>query len=584
MAESLTEINSLKKYELGDKPGADNLNANWVRIDKQLLNPATSNPSTYPVGGFLLRSDQKKLYENTGTHDVPVWTLRLDGSGGGGPSTPKAATFVVAASGGDYATVEAAVAAVPSSGADIYVREGTFAPAASIALPGDRDVRIRGAGAIGITKITIPSTGGGSPSPLFTVAGGATGEYDFSGFLATGDNTFQQSLINLDAAVDVSFADVEVIATRDIVVTSTTPEVSFTRCKITFTGGSTVTSFWRGSSGGTLIWNYVDASFTTPSDNGILGAPDWSVTDSYIGGGGPVTTSCFVGKVTIQGFRTDKIHLITQSPGGRIVNLQHIDGNLEIKNNRMTVVGSIFTLQALGGTQLAISGPGGAGGAVNVAISGCVFDGGGNSNICIDIEKVQGVAISGCSFVNYGSGFSTDCAIAVGATGGTNEVTVVGCTFGVGNPGQAVYEFDGLGTIRGKYDANMGFEGAHIASDSFSTVNGAALVKKTGSTTNSLAALFTHTNLSGLDGYGLIKNTGAKSLDVKETVTDGFGTTTSATNTVTSGSERALNLRANINTGRPPYVSYKVEVVSTLAGNPTTYDLKHTNFGVQTWV
>ena len=85
MVESLTPIHLLKKFDAGDNPGAENLNFNWDTISQYLIGRAVLTfPSTYPAGKHLLRSDQKVLYENTGTLEVPVWTAVLDGTGGGG--------------------------------------------------------------------------------------------------------------------------------------------------------------------------------------------------------------------------------------------------------------------------------------------------------------------------------------------------------------------------------------------------------------------------------------------------------------------------------------------------------------------
>lgn len=82
MSESFTPAHGLSKYDLGDKPGAAALNANLTKIDLRLVLPVSGgNPSPYPVGGFILRTDLKKLYQNTGTLGTPVWTIALDGAG-----------------------------------------------------------------------------------------------------------------------------------------------------------------------------------------------------------------------------------------------------------------------------------------------------------------------------------------------------------------------------------------------------------------------------------------------------------------------------------------------------------------------
>ena len=84
MAETHTVGFALKKYDTGDNPGAANLNWNWDAIDTRLVGLGSSFPLIWPVTGLFLRTDQQKLYENTGTVVAPVWTLRLQSGGGGG--------------------------------------------------------------------------------------------------------------------------------------------------------------------------------------------------------------------------------------------------------------------------------------------------------------------------------------------------------------------------------------------------------------------------------------------------------------------------------------------------------------------
>jgi hypothetical protein len=490
-----------------------------------------------------------------------------------------AATFIVhpTAAQGTHTTIESAIAAVPVGGADIYVHEGTYTPT-TMALPLARNVRLRGAGP-GITNITAP-TG----VALFSVAGGATAEYFFAGFTVTGDGSFSQSLISLSSAVDVIFEQVEVSTFRTMVETSTTPEVTFSICKLALvSAGAFTAAFWRGSStGGTLNWQYVEGSLTAQSSTGITGSPDWEVTASYIGGGPPNTTTYTLGKVTFQGFKADKSHFIIGTSGSTIVNLESIDGNVTVNNARTSITGSTFTTPTLSGTQLDVAGAGGGGGVVDVAITGCTFDGNNNNNSGINVANVQGVVIVGCSFINQGEGASTDSAIAVGDTGGTTKLTVVGCKFsgtiGGAQVTNAVYEFSGLGTIVGRYDDNIGFETSVIDSV-FSTADGVRRYRKTaGTTTGVFVELFTHKNQYGVVGVGTIKNTGGvNSLNVKETVTDGFGVTDSVTTVVPFGNDFMLDPSANITTARPPYVSYKVEVDHPTAA--TTFNIQFSSTG-----
>jgi len=487
-----------------------------------------------------------------------------------------AATRVVDAGGsGTDLTIAAAIAALPAEGGDIYIKQGTYAQAATLVLP-DKNIRIRGSG--NGTLITSPSG-----LPLFSVAAGFTSRYEFETFRVTGDNSIGNALINLDSAVDVSFEEVHTSAVRDIVVTSTAPDVSFSFCSFAMTAANNW-SFWRGSStGGLLTWDYVDVTVgATQSTTAIVGNPEWTVTASYVGGGGPLTSTCNLGRTTIQGFRADKLRFVLGSDDNRIVNLNHIDGNITVNNARTAIANSVFLTPTLSGSQLSVAGTGGAGGLVAVTISGCIFDSAGiqGTNVQVDILNVQGVEIVGCAFSNNGTGAGTDANIQAGSTGGDNRFTVVGCKFTGGNPHQPVLEFSiGGTTIIGRYDDNLGFDGATIVSNE-STVNGNKRFSATAvATTDAPVTQFTHTNTRGLMGIGTIKNTGANSLDVIETVTDAFGTSSSATTTVLAGNNLMLDEQVNLGTAFPPYVSYSVAVKSTVLGNPTTFNLRHASAG-----
>jgi hypothetical protein len=99
-------------------------------------------------------------------------------------------------------------------------------------------------------------------------------------------------------------------------------------------------------------------------------------------------------------------------------------------------------------------------------------------------------------------------------------------------------------------------------------------------TTDVFVAVVDHRNQKGVIGIGTVKNTGGvNSMDVRETVTDAFGVTASVTSVVAPGADLLLNPEVNKGAARPSYVSYMVEVRSTVAGTPTTYDLSHSTEG-----
>ncbi len=85
--------------------------------------------------------------------------------------------------------------------------------------------------------------------------------------------------------------------------------------------------------------------------------------------------------------------------------------------------------------------------------------------------------------------------------------------------------------------------------------------------------LFTATSTKVVIGIGTVKNTGANGMTVQETVTDGFGTTTTASTNVPAGNTYMLYPETNISTGLPPYVSYAVSVLDQVPGNHTTYEV-----------
>lgn len=106
-----------------------------------------------------------------------------------------------------------------------------------------------------------------------------------------------------------------------------------------------------------------------------------------------------------------------------------------------------------------------------------------------------------------------------------------------------------------------------------------------GATTNAFVEVVpTIASPKGLMGVGRVKNTdGVDSMDVRESYTDAFGVTSTKTTTVAPGDFLELNLSINITggtTGFPPYVSYKVEVMDTVAGNHATYEVRFTAQGV----
>lgn len=308
-----------------------------------------------------------------------------------GAPTPKAATFVVSPipGVGDFLTIEAAVAAAPVAGADIYVREGTYAPVGTIVLPLDRPIRIRGAGAVGIAKITIP-TG----VPLFSVAPGSTEEYSFSGCKATGDLSVGQALISTDSGVDFYGNDIEVVDCESIIVTTSTPTVEFTSC--TFTMTTFDWSFWRGVAGGKLVWNYVTATHPLGfSLNAIFGGPEWDIVNSYIGGAGYGVYA--LGSVLWNGLKIDFADITISGPTSKINECDFQNCGITVTGQDFIIGDSLFFGAGSTGFQLTISNNIAAG---QNAITGCLFNGGSSIGIDLLADAIDTV-ISGCRFFTY---------------------------------------------------------------------------------------------------------------------------------------------------------------------------------------
>lgn len=548
MGETFTPNLHLSKFAQGERfpvVSAVKLNANWTAIDaaiQALITGAATESSTRSSADTAIAAAAQAYTD-----------AKL-------AARSHSATFVVAATGGNYTTIEAAVAAAPVAGADIYVREGSYSPAATIVLPTDRDIRIRAAGAIGLTIVNVPTN-----APLFSAASGAR-EYAFSGFKVVGDSTIDQRLISLNTAAEVEFEDLEVTGIRVLVdVASTAPEVSFRRCSLSMPNIDNI-SFWLSSTGGSLIWEYVEATVLRQSTIAITGAPDWTVVTSYVGIVGPPAKSTYTcGIINFIGFKIDKASIHETVDGSRVVNCRFIDATLFLESNASTVEGSIFTSPTLSGAQLSIWGNG----TPAIAVSGCVFLGNSNADQGIQLIAATGVTITGCYF----KGHSTD-GIDIGPFGAVAAV-VAGCYFEESAP---VIEGNS-GTVAVTYSGNNTLAGSTLRGKS--TVDGRKTISATGTSTNSLVAfvnLSAGTNMH-LDGFGTLKNTGAQSIDVKETVTDLFGQTKNVTTTVTSGSQRALSARADIDTARAPYSAYKVEVVSTAMGTPSTFEIHFGSHG-----
>jgi hypothetical protein len=221
----------------------------------------------------------------------------------------------------------------------------------------------------------------------------------------------------------------------------------------------------------------------------------------------------------------------------------------------------------------------------DVTITGCTFSSSGNVNgatagpIDIYVDATSSLHLSNCEFR----------ALTGGSTAGVR--------FSGHNNWIVASEFDNVwatppvleiaGTDFNTYDDTLGLNGGTGGTPSVfvgpnNVYNSSCLRSKTGATTDPFVSILPAgaqplLNKGGLVGVGTIKNTGANDMVVKEIVTDAYGVTDNQTTTVLAGGDLLLDtLLGNVNTAKPPYVSYDIQVQSKVAGTPTTYNLKLT--------
>jgi hypothetical protein len=201
--------------------------------------------------------------------------------------------------------------------------------------------------------------------------------------------------------------------------------------------------------------------------------------------------------------------------------------------------------------------------------------------------------IKGCEFTNKGTTFVLD----------GNFASIVGCEFSlisyvgltsvirttngtakiadnrfVANTVPAILEAGAIST--NNIDNNRWATNPTLLADSDAVVNDFKRKNIVGqATVDALTAVFTHQNDKGLAGAGSIKNTGANSLTVRRTVTDGYAVTDFQEDVVLAGATFTWPMDGAIGTALPSYVSFTISVKSTTPGSPTTFDLRHSSTG-----
>lgn len=478
------------------------------------------------------------------------------------------------------ASAIAAVNAFPNKSGTIYVKSGTYAISATMVLPLG-NVTIIGAGGNTGGPLVDPSATvfdlGANAIPLFQTPAGGGGtvfaSYKFQQFKVVGTSVVGQAFLQAPPAALGSTSiceDLHIDSVQMIVQTNGQDvEVTFRDCTLNPTTASA--SFWNGAGpGGELTWDHVQSQLPVAgSAIAIAGGPSWDVINSYLGGPAGFST------ITVQdinwvafflGKNGDKLQVTVNAAISTIVSCQFIGVTLNIDTTLFFFSNSWMSGAATGAlNQLNLSGVGAIG---NMNVSGVNFDASGAAAaVGIVMGTVSNIDIHGCQF----EGHTTAGIQASIAT----TLSVTGCRFVESVP---LAELDP--SVVGRYTGNVGFTGSVIVGPD-SVVEEVRRKEVTGgATVDALTPVFTHLNAKGLTGAGSIKNTGGvNSLVVRRTATDGYGVTDFVENTVLPGASLVWILDAAIGTALPCFVSFTVSVRSASAGNPTTFDLRHSSAG-----
>ncbi len=467
-----------------------------------------------------------------------------------------AATRVVDPSGlnGTDTTIAAALAALPAAGGVIFVREGTFAE--TLTMP-DKPVKILGAGR-GLTIIDLASVASAVAFGMafdrpytfcdFTITGDSTAALAQKGFEYTGPSPKLQpiSIERVDSGLDFSGETDGVETYFNVTAAKIVNDLSIRDCvavcgSTTTTSGAILDGF--GSSSHIrleAVIGKLNAHLDTAA--AVITATDCVFTDKS-GGDAEVGVESQLVNCTFAGNMT-----VRPSASGRVM-----FSNCFFRNEPTTA----------GRPQLEI--PSAAGGGS--VVSACVFRRFVGSSPAFTLTVANDSIVIGCNF---------------GGAAVTGQISVTGVdnviahnVNNASNPGL----IESGGADRNRLSENIGFTLTIIGPDSI--VNDSRKRGVTaGATTAAFVNQFTHTNPKGLVGIGTIKNTGGvNALEVREDVTDAFGTVTTVTTTVLFGDDYLLDPQTNFGTARPPYVSYGVFVRHPVAA--TTFDLQFTGRGVE---
>lgn len=458
------------------------------------------------------------------------------------PVDTRAATLVVSPTGdrADYSDIQQALNALPADGGIIYLREGTFNISAPITFP-DKPIKIVGSG----RNNTVINIGSNAISAFRTAF---AKPFSIESLSVIGDNSIAQVFFEWTAAVYMYNPAIF----RDIVVGSrTTPTISIK------------TLFKVPASGfGQIKANILNCSFDTANgqylyEGNILGDFDISFTEIT----GDVRIQNEVLNIRAVGLTILSLRGVNALPSAEFTDCYingSTDGAIQFGVTTSGSLGNKFY-----GCRFVLYG----GIVFGNAAQGFAFVGNIVSALAARAIDVLLNAAGGKIIGNYFSSWTGE-AVRINAT----NLTVSG------NYNCRVTETGAANDNR--YSDNSGFSGSTIIGPN-SIVDGVRRRDVTGGTTTAaFVTVFEHKNAKGVVGIGTIKNTGGvNDLEVRETVTDAFGTTASVVTTVNPGNDYMLDPQTYFGAARPPHVSYKVEVRHPVAA--TTYSLRHATLGAE---
>jgi len=422
-------------------------------------------------------------------------------------------------------TLASALAGLPATGGKIYIKAGAYV-IPTLVLP-DKSVEIVGGG-VGSTVITGPSG-----AAFFTSAFDQNRIFRDITFL--GDGSAGQIFLNQTLAL----SGANKIDIQNIVIPS---------------GSGIEKAFVFSGSARLEILDCSIFATAAAASRFIDAAASPVVVDVYgtlMGGGGGIS--------------------------GGLVQISAVNSSFTLLNGFVIDSDSTFVACTLNSGLLTLGS--------DCGLTDCLFINGANISV-----TGSRVTITGCDFIGGPPTRWID-IVASGAVPQNGSIT--GCLFGAVTSeavriaqtgwtvsGNALCTITETGAADGNfYDNNTGSAASTIIGDN-SKVNDVLQKKVTGgSTVDALTAVFTHTNPKGLTGAGSIKNTGANSLTVRRTATDGYATTDFQEDVVLAGATAAWPMDAAIGTALAAFVAFTVSVKSTTPGLPTTYDLRHSSAG-----